>query len=177
MKKQNFIEKNYLALGLVLLAIISRFLPHWDNFSPLYSVALFSGMILSNRKLSIGIIFLAMFISDIFLGWHESMVSVYLSFGIIVYLGDFFKNKKSIANIFAGSIVSALIFFVLTNFTVWAFGGFYELSFAGLVECYTMAIPFLRPTFYSSIFYSALLFGIYEAATRYFTKPNEVLAK
>ena len=57
----------------------------------------------------------------------------------ISYMGI---NSEKIGN---GTILkSSTLFFVLTNFGVWLMG--YPLTFAGLVSCYTLAIPFFVNT-------------------------------
>jgi len=55
--------------------------------------------------------------------------------------------------------VAAVMFFVLTNFGVWAFSSLYPKTPGGLVDCFVMAIPFFGNTLLSSLFYSAVLFG------------------
>ena len=53
----------------------------------------------------------------------------------------------------------AVLFFVLTNFSVWLIGGLYPRAWAGLVNCFVAAVPFFRNTLLSDLLYSALLFG------------------
>ena len=54
------------------------------------------------------------------------------------------------------AILSSVIFFVITNFTVWLFSGYYPKTYEGLVLCYTMAIPFFRNTILSTLLYTGL---------------------
>jgi hypothetical protein len=56
-------------------------------------------------------------------------------------------------------ISCSLIFFVATNFAVWAFSGMYPLTWQGLVQCYTAALPFLDKTVLGDLFWTAVLFG------------------
>src|SRR6185437_14599650 len=46
------------------------------------------------------------------------------------------------------------------NFAVWLFGTMYDKSFAGLLQCYTMAIPFFRGTLVSDLVFTPVLFSI-----------------
>ena len=149
--------KFIIAVTLIILSVLSRFLALPPNFSPIMAVALFTGMIFANRKLALLIPISAMFISDIALGLHSTMLSVYLSFGLIVLLGIGMK-KLSLIGVLGKSISGAVIFFVITNFAVWC-AGWYGYSLEGLKTCYLMAIPFFRATLISSILYSGLLFG------------------
>jgi len=156
----------FILISFVVLAIASRFLPVPPNFSPIMALALFSGVYFSDRRLALLIPISAMFISDLFIGLHSDMLAVYLAFGLIVSIGTLIK-KVSILNVVGGSIAGAVLFFVITNFSVWLTSGMYSYSFSGLVLCYEMAIPFFRNTLSSSLLYSAVLFGSYSIISRF----------
>lgn len=152
--------------GIIVLAILSRFLPHPPNFTPLLAVALFGGAIFKNRKLSLALLLGSVFISDLILGLHESMIAVYVCLGLFMYFGTKI-NRKSGKQVITYSLISAIIFFLVTNFTVWAFAGMYDKSFAGLMESYSMGLPFFRWTALSSLLYSGVLFGVYNLFGKY----------
>jgi hypothetical protein len=57
-------------------------------------------------------------------------------------------------------------FFLITNFGMWLFSGFYPLTSAGLAACYVAAIPFFQNTVAADLFYAALLFGGFALAER-----------
>jgi hypothetical protein len=59
---------------------------------------------------------------------------------------------------FAGSVV----FFLLTNTAVWAFGTMYTHDLSGLVQSYYMALPFFRNELLGNIFFVTCLVGGYE---------------
>jgi hypothetical protein len=149
----------------------SRFLQLEPNFSPIMAVALFSGVLFANRKIAFLIPIVAMFISDLFIGLHPAILAVYVSFGVIAFLGMKMKNV-SFKNVLLNSALGAVIFFVITNFAVWC-AGWYGYSFAGLAVCYEMAIPFFRATLTSSVLYSALLFGGFYLVERFALKTAE----
>ena len=69
--------------GLILIAILTRLLPHPPNFAPITSIALFSGIHFSNKRIALLIPLVGMFISDLFLGIHLLMPVIYLSFILI----------------------------------------------------------------------------------------------
>jgi hypothetical protein len=163
------------AVLLIIFAAFSRLIPHPANFTPIAAIALFSGVYL-NKKYFLIIPAAAMLLSDIFLGFHSMMIWVYGSFAVIALLGLWLKSHKKIGYIFGTTIVSSIIFFIITNFGVWA-AGFYEYSFNGFVECYTMAIPFFRNSAAGDLFYAAALFGIYELVSRYVLGTNLIREK
>ncbi len=145
-------------------------MPHPANFTPIAAIALFSGVYL-NKKYAFIIPILAMLLSDIIIGFHSGIVWVYGSFVIIAFMGLWLKQRKNILAIAGTTLVSSVLFFVVTNFGVWA-GGMYGYTFNGLLECYTMAIPFFRNSVAGDLFYVALMFGLYEFVTRYVFKTS-----
>jgi len=167
-----FDAKLLIAIGLILLSIASRFFSVMPNFTPIMAVALFSGVVFSNKKLAMLIPISALFITDLFIGLHSTILSVYVSFAVIVLLGMKIK-EVSVKNILGNSLLGAVIFFVITNFSVWA-AGWYGYTLAGLVTCFEMAIPFFRATLASSVLYSGLLFGGFYLAEKYALKPSKV---
>jgi len=162
----------FIAVAFIILLIASRFLSLAPNFSPVMAVALFSGVFFANRKIAILIPIIAMFVSDLFLGLHSAMIGVYVSFGLIALLGMRMK-EVSVKSVFGNSLLGAIIFFVVTNFAVWT-AGWYGHTFAGLVVCYEMAIPFFRATLASSVLYSGLLFGGFYFAEKFALNPAKV---
>jgi hypothetical protein len=166
----NRIDMRFIIAGaLVVLCVASRLLPLSPNFTPIMAVALFSGMMFANKKVAMLIPLASMFITDLVLGLHSTMISVYASFAIIALLGMRI-HKANALNVVGNSILGALIFFVVTNFAVWA-AGWYSYTFAGLATCYEMAIPFFRATLASSVLYSVVLFGGFYLIERFALKP------
>ena len=67
--------------------------------------------------------------------------------------------KKSILIRISGALGGALIFYIITNFGVWALGN-YGYTFEGLIMCYTLAIPFFGYSLISTLIFSGLIEGI-----------------
>ncbi|OGY55270.1 MAG: hypothetical protein A3A24_02080 [Candidatus Buchananbacteria bacterium RIFCSPLOWO2_01_FULL_46_12] len=157
-------NKIVIAFILIVLGVTCRLLPHWWNFTPLAAIALFSGVYLGWRY-ALVLPLLTMLSSDIFIGFYEwpVMLAVYGSFILIGLISWGVKKYKSVETIFAASIIASVIFFLVTNYAVWQFSPWYEKSLAGLLESYTLALPFFRNTLLGDLFYSAVLFGAYEA--------------
>jgi len=158
------------AVLLILFAALSRVLPHPANFTPVAAIALFSGVYL-NRKYFLFIPVAAMLLSDMIIGFHSEMIWVYGSFALIALMGLWLKSHKSAGYIIGTTLVSSVTFFIITNFGVWL-SGYYTTTFSGLVECYTMAIPFFRNTVVGDLIYVGVMFGIYELVSRYVRKGS-----
>ena len=153
------------ALTVIILAVILRLLPHPPNFAPISAMALFGGVYLSKRYALI-VPFIALFVSDIFLGFHSTMVFVYGSFILTGLIGVSLKNHKKPGYILGASLLSSILFFLITNFGVWLVTDFYPHNFAGLIQSYTEAIPFFRNTVLGDLFYTAVFFGGFELASK-----------
>lgn len=144
---------------LVIIAIASRLLPHTSQFTALLAVSLFAGIYLSRRQ-ALLVPVIVMVVTDIILGFHDTMFFTWGSILLISWLGTWVKTRKSLPMVFGGSVASAVIFFIITNFGAWLM--MYPHTWAGISECYTLAIPFFRSTFVSTIAYSVVLYAGYE---------------
>lgn len=149
-----------------LVAVISfmmRLLPHPANFIPLGALALLSGTYIRSKW---GIILpvVVMAISDAIIGWHSLVFFTWGGFLLIGMIGWWVRQKKSLWRIASSSLVGSIIFYLVTNFAVWAFTPLYAKTATGLVQCFYMAIPFFRNTALGDLFYVGIFFGLYEAA-------------
>lgn len=147
-------NKNKLALGLIAVGILSRILPHDPNFTAVGAATIFAGIYLP-KKYTFVIPLSIMLVSDLFLGFHQTMGWVYASYILIALLSTRMKH------IIVTPLVSSVLFFVITNFGVWNTGTMYAHNLAGLIECYTMGLPFFRGTLAGDMVYTALLVGGY----------------
>jgi hypothetical protein len=152
------VKKDLFPLILILLMFFSRLIPHPPNFTPIIAVAIMSGYLFKNLYLSILVLFFSMIIGDMFIGFYSNMFFVYFSLFIIAYFCFFKNNKINAKNLIIYGAISSLIFFIISNFGVWLSGGMYEKNIAGLINCYVMAIPFLKNTMISTVFFSYLIF-------------------
>lgn len=154
------VSTRVLALGAVVLAAaLFRLLPTPPNFSPIAALALFAGFSFRDRLSAFVFPLLALFISDMILGFHDLMWATYLGFALIAGLGQLLRGTSGASFKALGAVSGTLIFFVLTNFAVWAQGMMYEKSMTGLVACYVAALPFLGNAFAGDLIFTAVLFG------------------
>lgn len=153
-----------MTLAFIALGTLSRLVPHPANFAPIAALALFGGAHLRRRD-AIFVPLAALLISDYLISgfYGPTMFYVYGSFILIGLIGLWIKNRQSPFTILSSALLSSILFFVITNFGVWA-QGWYGISFAGLVACYTAAIPFFRNTILGDMFYTTLFFGGFELA-------------
>lgn len=124
------------------------------------AIALFGGAYL-NKKYAIIIPVALMIISDIFIGMHNVVLFTWGGFILIALLGMKLKRNKSVLRTASFSVTSAILFYLVTNFGVWLMG-WYPHTLKGLIDCYVLAIPFLRTFAVATLIYTAAFFGIYE---------------
>lgn len=148
-------------IAIILFAVVLRLLPHPPNFAPIAAIALFGGTYL-DKKYALIVPLLIMFISDFFLGLHQTMAFVYGSFLLTGLIGLWLKKHKSLKNILLATMSSSVLFFIITNFGVWLVWDFYPKNPTGLLQSYFLALPFFRNTFLGDLFYTGLFFGSYE---------------
>jgi hypothetical protein len=145
---------------LITLGIISRIIPHPPNFTALNSLSLFGTFFLGNFTSAALMLSSTLFLSDLLIGFHNTMPSTYLSFFIIAIAGSAFKKyTDSYPSLSLG--IATLFFFILSNFGVWISSDLYQKSFEGLVLCYIAALPFLKYQLLGDLFYGTLLYFLY----------------
>lgn len=169
MKTKIFTPQFIFITSAIFIAAASRLFPHIPNFTPLAAMALFGGAYLSDKRLAFIVPLLAMFISDIGLqilfgwGFHNTMIYVYVGFVLISLIGMLVKRNVSMLSVAAGSTISSILFFVITNFGVWAASGF-QMGIAGLETTYLLGVPYFAPTLAGDLFFNGILFGTFYLA-------------
>lgn len=159
MNSNNILKPRFLVLSaFVLMAALTRLIPHPPNFAPIGALALFGGAFFLNKKHAFIIPVAAMLISDLFIGFHALMPFVYGSFVLIVLLGFRLRENKKVLPVTLSALAASVIFFIISNLGVWLAGSFYPKNLIGLTECYIAAIPFFHNTLLSDILYTAVLF-------------------
>jgi hypothetical protein len=151
----------------IFLAALMRLLPHPPNFSPIAAMALFSGAFLPRRSIAFVAPIGAMLLSDAVLGFHSGMPIVYGSVALIVAIGWVLSSRRTAGRIALAALASSVLFYVVTNFGVWAFGTMYPKTAEGLAASYIAAIPFFQNSLAGDLFFTALLFGGFALAERW----------
>lgn len=157
--------------GMIVLAALSRLLPHPPNFSPIEAVALFGGAYFANRLWALAVPLLAMLVSDIVLGMvngglyadyflNAHFAAIYASIVLCGLLGFALRGRVNGGNVLGASLAGSVLFFLLTNFAVWL-GADSAVSpvCTKLGACYVAGLPFFQWTVLGTLFYAAILFG------------------
>lgn len=179
-------------LSLLVIGIGSRLMPHYPNFTAVSAVALFGAAFAGRRSIAMVIPFLVMLCSDMilnnlifaqrypddykhFIFLYRGALWSYAAFGLIVIYGStLFRNGLNMKKVVFGALGASVIFFLFSNFGVWASTGVYPVNFGGLLACYAAGLPFLLNQVLGDLFFSLILFGV--ALHVFALKPKKHLA-
>ena len=162
---------------MIVVAALSRLLPHPPNFSPVEAMALFGGAYFASKRAALWVPLVAMLLSDVALGlvngglyWSHmtdgSFLLVYACIALTTLAGFGLRGKVSGARVLGWSLAGSVFFFLATNFGVWAGGTMYPKTLAGLQAAYVAGIPFFQWTVLGTLVYAAILFGGFELLRR-----------
>ena len=147
-------EKFFYLLFFGIILAFSRIIPHPSNFTPILASAIMAPMLVKDRWFGIAIPIVAMFISDVIIGFHPYQFAVYATILTIALVSPMRKNYKMLGIM---AVCGSVWFFVTTNFAVWIIWDYYPKTFDGLITCYTLAIPFFKNTIISTCLFTGLL--------------------
>jgi hypothetical protein len=139
--------------------------PQWC-VTPTAAVAIFAGLYFSQIAIAWLVPLSILAISDLILPAYDSipvMIATYATMTVPVWFGRLQRGEYSrwvtICRWAFFGLLPATLFYLATNFAVWAFKSNYEKSLAGLAQCYWAAVPFYRWMLSGDLFYLAVLLG------------------
>ena len=176
---KNEMNKNFLiVLALVIFGIATRFIFLIDgesilpNFSAIGAIAIFGATYFKGASRWM-IPFAAYWGSDLVLNnvfyaqYFDSFQLmgdywVYGAFILAGIVGYFVMKKRTLPRLVGASFAAAILFFLISNFGVWAGGTMYAKDLSGLMTCYIAGIPFFWNTLLGNLIYGFVFFGVYE---------------
>ncbi|HTM36140.1 MAG TPA: DUF6580 family putative transport protein [Terriglobales bacterium] len=152
----------------VLLAVVTRFIPHMPNFSPVFGALLFGGAHLKRRDaiwyplalLAASDVVLTTIVYRMRIEWTQGIT--WLGFAAVALIGYWLRKHETIARIGLASVAGPTAFFIISNLGVWIGWRMYPPTWHGLIACYIAALPFYQNSLVASVACTALLFGAYE---------------
>jgi len=188
MTLQKINTRNTVLILMILVAVAMRFVTYkvtllsnnaiaLSNFTPVGAVALFGGTYFTDKWKAYLVPLCTLFVSDMILNYlyssrliidYSATIWVYLSFAIIVFIGTRIK-KVNLLSVGAASVLSVVIFWLLTDFP-WLYGGaLYPHTLLGYEQSLIAAIPFQRNMLLGDVVFGLLLFGGFELAKNKFS--------
>ena len=172
-----------LAYLVLLLAALSRLVPHalhgvGLNFTAVGGGLLYFGARRPRWHALVAVALMAL--TDIYLTcvdygmpFHiQSYLLTWAWYAGVCLLASGLLRNVTVLRVTAAVFCSATSFFLLSNFAVWAEGGLYPHSVAGLGACYLAAVPFYANDLVSTGLTCAVLFAL-PAVARQFTSTWE----
>jgi hypothetical protein len=156
-----------LAYLFVVFAVAFRFLPHSEafNFTPVAAALLFFGSRQPLRRAWIPVALLAA--SDVLLTvviykypFTVDHLVTWAWYVAAVAIGSLLASNRSPLRVGAASLAASISFFVVSNLCVFLVWNMYPKTLAGLVTCYSLAVPFFRNTVGGDLIFTAAFFAI-----------------
>src|SRR4051812_39732805 len=139
--------------------------PEWC-FTPIAAAAMFAGLYFSRIAIAVMVPVAILAVSDLLLSPYDSigvLIATYAVMIVPVWFGRLQRGHRPLwltgVRWALLGVLPAALFYMVSNFAVWAFKSNYEKSLAGLGECYLAAVPFFRWMLAGDIFYLAVLLG------------------
>lgn len=143
----------YLIFFGIILAL-SRIIPHPPNFTPILASAIMAPMLIKDRWFGVAIPIVAMFVSDVVIGFYSYQFVIYSS---IIAIALVTPMRKNYALLGIMAIGGSVWFFLTTNFAEWIIWDYYPKTIEGLMTCYTLALPFFKNTLISTLLFTGLI--------------------
>lgn len=181
------------AISLILLAVLCRVLPTMDlslsNLSPFTAIA-FCGAVYFRKPWFWAVSFLALELSDLYVNyfhareygftWSASgFILRSACFGAALFIGTRVAKNKSWLSLLNGSLLSAVIFYLVTNTQSWAADAFYAKTLTGWWQALTVGHPeypptlfFFRNTLFGDLMFTGLFSGILEWVAHRKSEPS-----
>lgn len=155
-----------LALGLIVIGVLSRLIPHPPNVTAVVGVSLLGAYAIRSPWVAALVPVAAMGLADIVLGWHSSALFTYAGMLAGVLIGRGLLRQLSVPRLGGAALLASLAFFLISNFGVYL-GGYYGFGLDGLMACYIAAIPFWGASLIGDLGSTAVLFALFVLARRF----------
>ncbi len=175
------------AIVLIVLALGYRVLPTldmtWANFPPFAAIAFCGAVYFKDRRLWF-LPFAGLCLTDLYINWFyareygyhlewSGYVARVLSYAVGLGLGWWVSSRKSWLWLLNGSLLGAVLFYLITNTLSWSADAFYAKSLAGWWQALTVGHPEYPPTifFFQKTLFGDLMFtGLFAGAMEWLAK-------
>jgi hypothetical protein len=170
-----------IAFGLLLLA--SSLYRVWDSrplgFIPLFSMAVFSGIVIKNKGTAFLIPLISLFLSDVLYevlyvnqlteikGFYSGQFINYLLIAGTTVIGMLVR-KVNVLSVTTASLSAPTLYFFISNFLYWITSGTdirtqlpLNRTVDGLLQAYNQGLPFYKGYVQGTLFFSGVFFGMY----------------
>jgi hypothetical protein len=178
------------AIVLIVLALAYRLVPTldmaWANFSPMTAIAFCGAVYFRDRRWS-WLPFAGLCLTDIYINWfyareygYHMELGAYLArfgaFAVALGLGIWVSKRKSWLWLLNGSLLGAILFYLITNTQSWWGDAFYAKTLAGWWQAMTIGHPEYPPTilfFRNTLFGDMMFTGLFAGVMEWLAKRSE----
>src|SRR5689334_6364208 len=146
-------KQTFLIIVLMMLAAFTRLVPHAPNFTAIMAVALFGGVKFKRTSYAVLIPLSVMLLTDMFIGFYSLMPVVYGCIALTSLIGIYIRKSANPFVIIVVSILSSILFFMVTNAAVWYHDPLHTQDMKGLLACYNEGIPFFKNQLFGDLFF------------------------
>jgi hypothetical protein len=157
-----FLAEQKEILFLLLIVVISAVLPHPANITPIGALGLFAGTYIRKQGFLMLPVAAAMFADLTTVGVYSVLIMFFVYTGHLVsaLCGRYIVRDRALATRLPVAVVAASVgFYLVSNLGNWWV--YQPHTWAGVVECYTLGLPYLARTLFGNILYSSLFFGVF----------------
>jgi hypothetical protein len=165
----------------LLLAVLSRILPHAFHSDALNFTAIGGGLLFFGSRMSkdtgkwtaavaakLASALLVLMAADYYLTVRvyqypfelRGYAVTWVWYAAVCLFGMGLLRKPGVLRVAGGALATSTSFFLISNFMVWAAGTMYPRTLAGLGACYTAGIPFYRNDLASTVITASAVFGL-----------------
>ncbi len=187
-------SKFWLVILLLVVGIGSRLIPHYPNFTPLESIAIFGAAYLSRSHWAVIIPMILWYAADVILNntvlrgfypeangmiWFSTyMIYNFIALIAIVFVSKYLLKTINVKNVFVTALASSVMFFLITNAGSWvAPTSIYPKGLEGLMMSYAAGLPFLTKSILGNIFYCTILFGSFHFISQWIDSQRATVTK
>lgn len=170
----------WIFVALLVVSALYRLIPNrpW-GFAPQIAIAMFSGSVVKNKRLSFLLPLGSMFLSDLIFqvlfsmgvgatpGFYDGQWMNYILFTGLTVVGWLVSERKPL-QIFIGALFGPVLYFLASNSSTWAAGrGWHRPhTWAGFAQAMEDGVPFFKGSLYATLIFSVVLYGGYALLTR-----------
>ena len=181
------------AIVLILLALAYRLVPTfdmaWGNFPPMVAIAFCGAVYFRDRRLW-WLPFAGLCLTDLYINWfyareygYHMEVGAYvarlIAYALGLGLGAWVASRKSWLCLLNGSLLGAVLFYLITNTQAWWNDVYYAKTLAGWWQALTVGHPeypptifFFRNTLFGDLMFTGLFAGVMEWIARRSEEPS-----
>ena len=158
-----FLSANKDILFLLLIVVISAVLPHPANVTPIGALGLFAGTYIRKQGFLLLPVVAAIFADLTTVGVYSVLIMFFVYSGHLVsaLCGRYLvRDRALVARLPIAIVATSIGFYLVSNLSNWWV--YQPHNWAGIVECYTLGLPYLARTLFGNVLYSSLFFGVFK---------------